>query len=99
MHLYPGTLHQGTTNAELVPRPKRGHLYWYTIAMWAQKEIENHPKNPKSKGIRPTEPPQRADGSFLIDPAGAADSSENSEDIEETTSPQKASRRQIAAQG
>ncbi|KAH7081731.1 hypothetical protein BKA63DRAFT_562267 [Paraphoma chrysanthemicola] len=41
----------------------------------------------KSKGIKPIAPLRRADGSFLNDPAGTADSSDDSEDIEDDYQP------------
>ena len=55
---------------------------WYAMAMWAQKEIGHYPENPKSRGVKPVAPPRRADGSSLNDPAGPADSSDDSEDTE-----------------
>jgi hypothetical protein len=60
---------------------------WFTMAMWARKEIGHYAGNPKSKGIKPVALPRRADGSSLNDPAGAADSSDDSEDIEEDYQP------------
>jgi hypothetical protein len=56
---------------------------WYAMAMWAQKEIGHYPENPNLKGIKPITPPRRADSSSLNDPAGAADSSDYLEDIED----------------
>jgi len=55
---------------------------WYAMAMWAQKEIGHYPEDPKSKGVKPIAAPRRADGTSLNDPAGAADSPDDSEDIE-----------------